>query len=87
MEIGEKVVSLAAVAIAGLVSDNIVKVGWKAATGHKPPADDDLEVGMAELLVFAVISGILLALTKRFTVKTASKWWVNKHVEAGLERA
>lgn len=81
MDIGWKVLNLAAVASAGLLSDNIVKLGWKTATGHEPPQDDDLEVGMAEVLVFAVLSGILLAIIRRFTVGTAAKWWARKHEE------
>ncbi|MCI6584729.1 MAG: DUF4235 domain-containing protein [Mobiluncus porci] len=79
MDIGWKVVDLGALAVAGLLSDNIVKIGWKLATGSNPPKDDDLEVGIAELLVFTVLSGVLLTFTKRFTVKTASKWYGKKH--------
>lgn len=85
MDIGEKLVNVAAVAFAGLISDNIVKAGWKAATGSNPPADDDVTVGLAEAIVFAVLSGVLLAIIKRFTVRTASQWWMNKHSEAGTE--
>lgn len=79
MDIGWKVVDIGAVALAGLVSDNIVKLGWKIATGKNPPKDDDLEVGMAELIVFAVLSGTFLAITKRFTVRAASNWYGKKH--------
>ncbi len=84
MDIGEKVVNIAAVGLAGLISDNIVKLGWRMATGANPPQDDDVEVGLAQAIVFAVLSGVLLAIIKRFTVRTASQWWVNKHSEAGI---
>ena len=86
MDIGQKVVNVAAVAAAGLVSDNIVRLGWRMATGANPPKDNDIEVGLAQAIVFAVLSGVLLAIIRRFTVRTASQWWINKHGEAGIER-
>lgn len=79
MNISWKIVNLGAVAVAGLLSDNIVKLGWKVATGKNPPEDDDLEVGLAEVITFAVLSGALLAVTKRFTVQAASKWYGKNH--------
>ncbi|EEJ53151.1 DUF4235 domain-containing protein [Mobiluncus mulieris] len=79
MNISWKIVNLGAVAMAGLLSDSIVKLGWKVATGKNPPEDDDLEVGLAEIVTFAVLSGVLLAITKRFTVQAAAKWYNKSH--------
>lgn len=75
MDIGWKAIDLAAVAVAGLISDNIVKAGWKLATGHTPPADDDLEANLLEAVVFAMLSGALLAVTRRATVRSVAKWF------------
>lgn len=82
MDIGWKAVDFAAMAFAGIISDNIVKLGWKAATGHNPPEDDDLEANLAELVVFAVISAGLMAVARRFTVRSAAKWYGNKYPQA-----
>lgn len=81
METEHKILNLAALGVAGVLSDGIVRLGWKLVTGHKAPQDDDLEVGMLEVLVFAIISGIFLAFTRRFTVKTATKFWDKRHPE------
>lgn len=75
MDIGWKAIDLAAIAVAGLISDNIVKAGWKLATGRTPPADDDLEANLLEAVVFAMLSGALLAVTRRATVRSAAKWF------------
>lgn len=76
MDIGWKAASTAALLIAGLVSDNIVNVAWKAVTGHHPPrGEDEAEARLAELLVFAVVSAILATLLRRLTMKKAAKWY------------
>lgn len=75
MNVSWKVINFAVASVAGILSDSVTKRGWRIVTGRNPPQDDDLEVGLTELIVFAVLSGILLALTKRFTMKAAAKWY------------
>ncbi|MDO5672664.1 MAG: DUF4235 domain-containing protein [Actinomycetaceae bacterium] len=81
MDIGWKIAQGAAIVVAGLVSDNIVDLGWKIFTGHKPPRDAEDEARIAEVLVFAVISGVIVALAQRFAVRKAAAWYGDRKPE------
>lgn len=82
MDMGWKVAQAGAVLIAGVVTDAIVKTAWKMATGHKPPADDDQSARLVETIALAVVSGVVLSLAKRVSVRTAASWYGGKEKPA-----
>ncbi|MFH5821661.1 DUF4235 domain-containing protein [Georgenia sp. AZ-5] len=76
MEMGYRVVSTGALLVAGLVTNKVLDLGWKAVTGHEPPHDpDDPGVKLWEVLTFAAVSGALVGLTRQLAVRGASKWY------------
>lgn len=75
-DIGWKLVSAGSMAIAGLVAGKIVEIGWKAVTGKGAPIDpDDPGVSVAEIIVFAAISGALLGLSRQAAALGAKRWY------------
>ncbi|MDO4242876.1 MAG: DUF4235 domain-containing protein [Actinomyces sp.] len=62
---------------AGFVADKIVSTGWKAVTGRATPKDQDelLTAGIAEVVVFAVVSGALISLTRELALRQAATWY------------
>src|SRR5690625_3957182 len=49
---------------------------WKAVTGHEPPTGDpdDGEISIGELVVFAAVSGAVVAFARAFATRGAAKW-------------
>lgn len=79
MSTNRKFIDLGLIVVAELASDYIVRLGWKIVTGKNPPEADDFEVGLTELVIFSVLSGLLMTITKRLTVRTASRLYGKKH--------
>lgn len=75
MDLGWKAAQAAAVVVAGLATNVIVKTGWKLVTGHNPPLEENFEAKLSEVLIMTVLSSVILALFKRFTVKQAAHWY------------
>ncbi|GAA4427559.1 hypothetical protein GCM10023169_27730 [Georgenia halophila] len=76
MDIGWKLVSTVATIGATMVTTKVVTAGWRAATGHEPPVDeDDPEVEWWEVLAFTVVSGALLGVARHFALRGATKWY------------
>ncbi|UFU06175.1 DUF4235 domain-containing protein [Ruania halotolerans] len=72
----QKVVTTVAAIAAGFAANKLLTVGWKAATGHAPPsgdADDD-EASLGELVIFAAVSGAVIAFSRIIASRGASKW-------------
>lgn len=75
-DIGWKVVSAVSMGLAGLVAGKIVEIGWKAVTGKSAPVDpDDPGVTVAEIVVFATLSGALLGLSRQVAALGAKRWY------------
>lgn len=72
----EKIITTIAVAGAGFAASKALSWAWKFATGHNPPTDinDDGEVSIAELAIFAAVSGALVAIVQAQANKGAKKW-------------
>lgn len=77
MNIGWKVLSAGAGLAAGFVANKILDVGWRAVLGHRPPTDDaDIETySVAEVIVFAAVSGAVIAVTRQLALQAADKWY------------
>lgn len=75
-DMGWKVVSAVSMGLAGVVAGKIVDIGWKAFTGRGAPVDpDDPGVSVAEIIVYAAISGALLGLARQVAALGAKRWY------------
>lgn len=71
----QKVVTTIAVIVAGLVANKALGAAWKGVTGHEPPLDEkNDEAPIAEIVLFAAISGALVALARAYANRGAAKW-------------
>lgn len=78
MNVPYKVASAGALAVSGIIANQIVDKGWKAFTGHESPqGQDEDNAAIAELLVFAVVSGILVSLARRYALRGTKKFFGN----------
>lgn len=77
MDIGWKVVSAGAGLAAGVVSNKLLDLTWRAVTGHRPPTDDDEghAYSALEVIVFAAVSGAVVAVTRQLALQAADKWY------------
>lgn len=81
MDIGWKIVSAVAGVAAGIAANQIIKLGWKATTGHQPPQAQNDQVDFAELLTFTVVSAAVTAATRKLAEHQAAKWYRPVNVE------
>lgn len=76
---------------AGFVANKVVSTGWRAVTGRAAPKDQDelLSAGLAEVVVFAVVSGALVSLTRELALRQAAAWYDRKAIgtRVGKRRA
>lgn len=76
MNVPYKVASAGALAVAGLIANQVVDKGWKMFTGHESPqGQDEDQAKFAELIAFAVISGVLVAITRRYALRGTKKFF------------
>lgn len=75
MKVDSRLVSTAAALLAGVAANKIVAATWRAATGKPAPTDPmQPDVELREALLFAVISGALIALARLVAVRGAHKF-------------
>jgi hypothetical protein len=75
MKVDPRMVSTVAALLAGLAANKLVARSWRAATGHPAPTDPDQpDVDLREALLFAVISGALIALARLVAVRGTHKF-------------
>ncbi|MDO4790896.1 MAG: DUF4235 domain-containing protein [Buchananella hordeovulneris] len=73
MDLGWKVTHLAAAAAAGFAANFVLKKAWQLTTGRDAPVDDeDPDVSVAEVLVYAAVSGVVFTLLRRGAVGAAA---------------
>ncbi|MBD3689269.1 DUF4235 domain-containing protein [Nanchangia anserum] len=89
MDIGWKIASAGSLAVAGFIADKIVDLGWKAVTGHTAPrnAEEEAQANLAEVVIFGVVSGVLVTLIRRLTVKQTNKWYGGRTKDAVAEHS
>jgi hypothetical protein len=63
-----------AIIAAGFAVDRVVTMGWRAASGHEPPSDpEDIDTHTGEVILYAVVSGALIALARVLAIRGAAK--------------
>jgi len=72
MDIGWKIVSTGGGLVAGLIARQIVEQGWKFATGHNAPQDDDFESNLVEAVVFSVVAAATNTIIRNLVMKKAN---------------
>jgi len=72
----KKLIATGVTLIAGLVATKALSLAWKGVTGHEPPKaiDDDGEISIAEVVVFAAMSGAVAAFIRAFVTRGTTKW-------------
>lgn len=76
MDIRRKLIVGGALALAGMAANKVLSIGWKAVTGHEPPEEVDEPVDtLGELLVFAAVSGVVVALTRQVALRGANRFF------------
>lgn len=74
MKVDPRIVSTVAALLAGMAANKIVAASWRATTGRAAPTDPEHpDVELREALLFAVISGALIALARLAAVRGAHK--------------
>ena len=70
------VFSLASALGAAAVAKKALNTGWRAATGKNPPANPaDPDVDMKEAVVWAMVSGTLIALARMLATRRAANYY------------
>lgn len=80
--------SLAAALGAAAVAKKGLNSSWRAATGKNPPANPaDPDVDLREAVLWAAISGTLIALARMFATRRAAKYYAKStgHLPPGLK--
>lgn len=70
-----KLISTAIVLGAGFAATKATSVIWRAVTGNEPPTeiDDDGQISVTEVVIFAAVSSAAAAMVKAFATKGARK--------------
>lgn len=71
----QKLINMAIVMGAGFAATKAMSLVWKGVTGHEPPKeiDDDGEVSVTEVVIFAAVSAATAALVKAYATKGAKR--------------
>ena len=70
------VFSLVSALGAAAIAKKALNTGWRAATGKNPPANPaDPDVDMREAVIWAVVSGTLIALARMLATRRAATYY------------
>ncbi|MFV0254348.1 MAG: DUF4235 domain-containing protein [Beutenbergiaceae bacterium] len=60
----------------GFLATKALSVAWKGITGHEPPEaiDDDGEISITEVVIFAGVSAAVAALLQSYVRRGTAKW-------------
>ncbi len=79
MKVDPRIVTSVAALVAGLAVNKLISTSWKAATGRAAPTDPEHpDLDLREAVVFAVVSGALIALARLAAVRGAQKYVVGR---------
>lgn len=72
----QKLITTALTLATGLVATKAISLAWKGVTGHEPPKaiDDDGEISIAEVVIFAAVSGAVAAFLRSYVARGTAKW-------------
>lgn len=74
-DLGWKIASAGAAAVAAMGASKIAEIGWRLATGNEAPREDDDEATLASLVIFAAASAAVVAIAQRYALRSAKKFW------------
>ena len=81
--------SLVAAIAAASVAKKGLNASWRAATGKNPPANPaDPDVGMAEAVMFAAVSGTLIGVARMLATRRAAGYYAKStgHLPPQLQK-
>ncbi|WP_115726796.1 DUF4235 domain-containing protein [Actinomyces culturomici] len=74
-DLGWKLASAGAMAISAMGAGKVAEAGWKLVTGRDIPREDDDEVALVSLILFAAASAAIVAVAQRYAIRSAKKWY------------
>jgi hypothetical protein len=83
------VMSLVSAVLAAAVARKVLNTTWRAATGKNPPANPaDPDVAMREAVLWAALSGTLVAVARMLASRRAAGYYVKStgHLPPDLRR-
>lgn len=83
------VMSLVSAVLAAAVARKVLNTTWRAATGKNPPANPaDPDVAMREAVLWAALSGTLVAVARMLASRRAAGYYVKStgHLPPDLKR-
>lgn len=85
-----KLLGTGAAVLAASAATKALAVGWKTATGKKPPINpENPDTSLAEALGWAVVSGALIGTARMLATRKAAQYYLKSsgHLPKGLEAA
>jgi len=72
----QKLITTTLTLASGLLATKAIALAWRGVTGHTPPKgiDDDGEISIAEVVIFAAVSGAVAALLRAYVTRGTAKW-------------
>lgn len=61
-------------ALATVTSQRLLALGWRVATGKRPPKLGDVDQSVGQAVTWAVASGIGIGFARLFAQRMAEKW-------------
>lgn len=74
-DLGWKLASAATLSLSAFAASKLTEVAWRAVTGREAPREDQDDVSLASLMLFAAASAAVVAVAQRYAVKGAKKWY------------
>jgi hypothetical protein len=75
LNVDRKIVTAVAAILAGMAANRILSSSWTAATGRPAPTDaEHPDTDLKEAILFAVVSGAIVALARLVAVRGATKY-------------
>lgn len=81
----QKLIATALTLGTGLLATKAISLAWKGVTGHEPPKslDDDGEISVVEVVVFAAVSAAVVALVRAYVTRGTAKWLASGDIPKG----
>lgn len=73
-----KLLGTGSAVLSGIITKKVLTTGWKAVTGHEPPANPEHpDTTWGEALAWAVVSGALVGVVRMLTARKAAAYYRN----------
>jgi hypothetical protein len=62
--------------LSGIAAKKVITTGWKAVTGHEPPANPEHpDTTWAEAIAFALLSGAIVGVARMLAARKAAEYY------------